>query len=164
MTSPLSPQLLAEARLQLHYAVQPIAAAGAALATPQPDGSHSSLSWDDSKNCFTGSIIQTEQPFRVALDHVNLALFVFDGQGAAIAELSLGGKTLAQTMEWLKEAIAPLGPPGDSVQLLSYPADDFPDHPIAHGAPFEAAHPEARAALVEYFVTTHSLLEEIATT
>lgn len=164
MTSSLSPQLLAEARLQLHYAIQPIAATGAALAAPQPDDSHSTLQWDASLNCFAGSVIQAEQAFRVALDPVNLALLVFDGKGAAIAELPLAGKTLAQAMEWLKDAIAPLGPPGNPVQLLSYPADDFPDHPIAHGAPFDAAHPEARAALVEYFATTHALLQEIVTT
>ncbi|MDX2216968.1 MAG: hypothetical protein SFY66_27125 [Oculatellaceae cyanobacterium bins.114] len=42
----LNPQALSESRVQLHYAIQFIAATGAALAEPLPDYSHTSLAWN----------------------------------------------------------------------------------------------------------------------
>lgn len=163
MISTSSLQLLTTARLQLHYAIQPIAAVGAALAVPQPDGSQASLYWDAQLQSFVGNLIQAQQAFRVGLDPVNLVLRVLDGQGGTIAELPLDGKTLTAAMDWLKEAIAPLGADTSQIQLLSYPPDDFPDAPIAHGAPFDAADADARVALADYYAISNALLQGIAT-
>lgn len=42
----ITPDTLTESRLQLHYAIQFIAATGAALAEPLTDYSHTSLGWN----------------------------------------------------------------------------------------------------------------------
>lgn len=162
MTLLPSPQSLTEARLQLHYAIQPLAATGAALAAPQADDSQSSLSWDSASNCFVGNLIQADQPFQVVLEPINLVLRVLNHSTNAIAEFPLPGQTLQQAMDWLKEAIAPFGAAPNPIQLLIYPPDDFPDHPIAHGAAFEPAGAEERASLVSYYAISQSLLQDIS--
>lgn len=161
--SPLSPQSLTSARLQLHYAIQPIAAAGNALVSSEPDGSHSSLKWDTSFNGLVGNMIRAKQDFQIALNPVNLTLQILDETGSAIANFSLHQKNLAQVMEWLTGAIATLGVNTNPLQLLSYPSDDFPDHPIAHGALFDSSYPEARVTLAKYYSVSHLLLQEIVT-
>jgi hypothetical protein len=152
---------LTEARLQLHYAIQLIAATGAALATPQPDYSHSSIDWNADLHLFVGATISADQPFQVALDPVNLIVLLLNERKETLAHYGLHQRTLADGLEWLKHQIAELGGDEAKVELLSYPPDDFPDHAIAHGAPFHQHHQEARQVLVDYYSTTHLLLQDI---
>jgi hypothetical protein len=155
---------LTEARLQLHYAIQLIAATGVALAAPQPDYSHASLDWDAASRLFVGATISADRPFQVAIDPVSLTVFLLDPAGAKLAEYSLPHKTMSDGLTWLKRAIAELGADADQIRFLSYPPDDFPDHAIAHGAPFEADPAETRAALTENYATTYELLQELVAT
>jgi len=161
MQVPIQVEALAESRIQLHYAVQFIAAVGAALAEPQLDSSHTTLSWNPEKQLFEGVLIGTEHPFRVALDPVNLILTVLDPVGAAIAQTPLHQKTLADGMTWLKSEIARQGADAEKVVFLAYPADDFPDHGIAHGAPFDHQDAESRQRLTTYYQDTQALLGAI---
>lgn len=54
ITRKINPQELTESRLQLHYAVQYIAATGAALLEPLPDYSHTSMAWNPVLEAFVG--------------------------------------------------------------------------------------------------------------
>ena len=152
---------LAESRLKLHYAVQFIAATGAALAEPLPDYSHTSLAWNPVLEVFIGSAIQAAQPFQVALDPVSLTLILLNQQSVTLASLPLHGKTMAEGLSWLKQEIAPLGANASKLVLLDYPPDDFPDHPLAHGAAFDVSPDLALSELADYYANTHQLLQAI---
>ena len=71
-------QELAESRLQLHYAIQFIAATGSALAELLRDYSHTSLEWHPALKVFTGALIRAETPFRVALNPLSLTLIIME--------------------------------------------------------------------------------------
>src|SRR5579883_811980 len=157
-------QALTESRLQLHYAIQFLAATGAALAEPLPDYSHTSLAWHPGLEVFVGSAIQAPQPFQVALDPVSLKLILLNQQSETIATLPLPGKTMATGLDWLQQAVSQLGVDGRKIAFLTYPPDDFPDHPLAHGAAFAANQALALSELTDYYANTHPLFQTIMAT
>ncbi|MBW4621495.1 MAG: hypothetical protein KME17_19310 [Cyanosarcina radialis HA8281-LM2] len=161
----IKPQDLTESRLQLHYAIQFIAAVGSALAEPLPDYSHTSLEWHPDLEMFVGAPIRAEKPFRVALDPVHLISQILDKQGEAIASYPLHQQTLAAGLEWHKQQISQLGADASNIAFLTYPPDDFPDHPIARGTAFDASQAASdREELQRYYANTHQLLQAIVAT
>jgi hypothetical protein len=154
-------QQLTEARLQLHYAVQFIAMTSAAFAEALPDDSHTSLEWYPDLKVFVGAIIRCKKRFRVALDPISLTLMLLDHRSETVASLPLQGKTMSEGLIWLKQEISRLGVDASSMQLPSYPQPDFPDHPLAHGACFDASQASALSALANDYARTHQLLETI---
>ncbi len=161
ITGKIKLQNLTESRLQLHYAIQFIAATGAALAEPLPDYSHTSLDWNPDLAVFLGAPIRAATPFRVALNPVTLTSILLDSHRETIASLALTQKTLAEGMNWLKDEIAKLGADASKIEFLAYPPDDFPDHPLAHGAAFHNREESGRQELIDYYAHTHRLLQEI---
>ena len=157
----INPQSLTETRLQLHYAIQFMAAVGNFLTEPQPDYSHASLTWNSELKVFVSGLVNTEQPFQVALEPISLTSLVLDAQGNKLAEFSLPQKTLDDGMNWLKQTIAPLG--ADIAQLIfvTYP-EDFPDSPLTRGATFQDGDEAQRQELTAYFANTNSILQAVA--
>lgn len=151
------------ARLQLHYAIQFIAATGIALADPQPDYSHAALHWNPDQQVFQGVLIHGDRPFRIALDPVSLTSLILDAHGSPIAQIPLDQTTMAEGLNWLKSELRQLGVDADRIKFLDYPPNDFPDHPLAHGAVFDASYEADRQTLVQYYANTHTLLYEIMT-
>lgn len=163
-TENINPQALTESRLQLHYAVQYIAATGAALAETLPDYSHTSFVWHPGLEAFVGTTISASQTFQVALEPISLTLSVVDDQNGTIAALPLHGKTMREGLYWLQQAVYQRGADASKLVLLSYPPDDFPDHPLAHGASCDASQTSALRALTGHYITTDRLLQTIVTT
>ncbi|WP_219884757.1 hypothetical protein [Merismopedia glauca] len=159
----LKPQDLTESRLQLHYAVQFIAAVGKALVPPKPDESHVSLGWNPQLNYFVSEIIPAAKPFQVALDLVTLTSLILDRKGNQIAEFPLDQKTLAEGINWLKGEINKLGAEAQKIALIDYPSD-FPDSPLARGAVFDATQEPQRRELMGYYADTYLLLQDILAT
>jgi hypothetical protein len=161
----IKPQELTESRLQLHYAIQLIAATSASLAERLPDYSHTSLAWHPILEVFVGSVIRVTQPFQVALDPVSLTLILLDKQHETIASLPLQGKTMAEGLTWIKQEISKLGADTSEIAFLDYPPDDFPVHALAQGTAFDASQELALSELTDYYANTHQLLQTmIATT
>jgi hypothetical protein len=169
LTGKIKPHELTESRLQLHYAIQFIAATGAALAEPLPDYSHTSLDWNPGLAVFLGAPIHAATPFRVALNPVTLTSILLDSKQEAIATFPLQQKTLVDAMSWHQGEISKLGADASKIEFLAYPPDDFPDHPLAHGEVFpgeryadESSQIEAgRRKLTDYYANTHRLLQEL---
>lgn len=162
-TGKIDPKSLTESRLQLHYAIQFAAAVGNFLTESKPDTSHASLTWNSELNLFVSGIVATEKPFQVALEPVSLTSIILDTQGKKLAEFSLGKKTMEQGMNWLKREISSLGADGEKLTFVSYP-DDFPDHPLARGTPFNETQEVQRQELTAYYANTNLLLQEIVST
>ncbi|PSB29773.1 hypothetical protein [Stenomitos frigidus] len=164
MIGTVSPQALTESRLQLHYAVQYIAATGAALAEPLPDHSHTSFGWNPALEAFVGSTIPATQPFQVAVEPISLTLILVADQNDTIASLPLHGKTMREGLDWLQQALAKLGADASKIVFLDYPPNDFPDHPLAHDAAFDASPGFALRELADTYIITDQLLQTIITT
>jgi hypothetical protein len=159
----ISPLHLAGARLQLHYAIQCIAAVGAALAEPLPDESHVSLTWNPILEVFMGVPIRAATPFRVALDPITLTAGLINQQNRIFASFSFHQKTLEEVLDWHKQELSKLGVETQQIAILTYPPD-FPDHPLGHGTRFDAYQfiPE-RWELTLYYGNTFHLLQDIVT-
>ncbi len=157
----INPQSLTETRLQLHYAIQFMAAVGNFLTEPQPDYSHASLTWNSELKVFVSGLVTSEQPFQVALEPVSLTSLVLDAEGNKLAEFSLPQKTLDEGMNWLKQTIEPLGADIAKLIFVSYP-EDFPDSPLTRGAIFKDGDEAQRKELTTYFANTNSILQAVA--
>lgn len=153
-----SKDLLPE-RIQLHYAIQFIAATGMALGETQPDGSQMTLDWDSDLQGFVGQKIPGTQ-IQVALMPQTLTSLILKSH-QPVATLSLVSRTMAEALDWHKAELAKLGVAAESVKLLDYPPDDFPDHPLAHGAVFETGDAAGRDAIAAYYAKTRPLLVDI---
>jgi hypothetical protein len=160
----IKPQELTESRLQLHYAIQLIAATSASLAEPLPDYSHTSLAWHPILEVFLGSVIRVTQPFQVALDPVSLTLILLDKQQETITSLPLHGKTMAEGLTWLQQEMTKLGADPSGIAFLDYPPNDFPDHALAQGAAFDASQELALSELTDYYANTDQLLQAMIVT
>lgn len=161
----VDPQDLTETRLQLHYAIQPIAAAAAALIPPVADGSSASLSLGTIDNTFVFlcSEIPGPQRFRLGLNPVNFNLVLADPLLKPLASFELIGKTLEEGLTWVQAQAAARGIDSPQITLLSYP-DDFPQHPIAQGQPFNPPPIPYLQELTHSFANTQTLLRRIAAT
>ena len=157
----INPQSLTETRLQLHYAIQFMAAVGNFLTEPQPDYSHASLTWNSELKVFVSGLVNTELPFQVALEPISLTSLVLDAKGNKLAEFSLPQKTLDEGMNWLKQTIAPLGADMAKLSFVTYP-EDFPDSPLSRGAIFKDGDEAQRQELTAYFANTNSILQTVA--
>ena len=127
----VTPQHLISSRIQLHYAIQFMAAIAHALAPPQPEGYHVTISWASKQQLFVSSPIADN--FQVALDPVELRALFLDLQGNSIAMLPLEGQTMQQALEWHQAEMTQLGFDASDVVLLDYPPNDFPEHADAFG-------------------------------
>jgi hypothetical protein len=164
MIAKISPDELVESRLQLHYAIQFIAATCAALAEPLPDYSHTSLAWHPVLEVFVGSPIRAAKPFQVALDPISLTLIVLDQQSETIAAFPLPGKTMAAGLSWLQQELSQLGVDASKIAFLDYPPNDFPDHHLAHGAAFDTNQALALGELTDYYANSEPLFQAIIAT
>ncbi|PSB34114.1 hypothetical protein [Stenomitos frigidus] len=114
----ISPHELVESRLQLHYAIQLLAATGAALAEALPDYSHTSLAWHSGLDVFVGAAIRATTPFQVALDPVSLTLMLLDQQSETTITLPLAGKTMVEGLHWLQQELSHLGADASKLVFL----------------------------------------------
>ncbi|HYL06211.1 MAG TPA: hypothetical protein VE075_09225, partial [Thermoanaerobaculia bacterium] len=102
---------LIEARLQLHHAVQPAAAACKLLLPHQADFGEQSLRWSATERCLAGGAISrrpSATPFRAALRPAPPALLLLGAGGGVLRELPLGGRTLGEAYDWLAAQLAEL--------------------------------------------------------
>jgi hypothetical protein len=125
---------LREARLQAHYAAQWLGRVGSAFIPPQPDYSHTSMSWSDALTGFTTNAMKNET--RLGL-RINDLIFVFlDKEGAWTSSFPLNGRSDKDVRQWLDEQ---LGARGMEARLLDKTSSyEISAHAIAKGAPYGA--------------------------
>ena len=145
---------LIEARLELHFAAQALAAAGASLVPVRPDDSHTSLT-------FWAGALHTEAlagtALRAKLRIPELDLSIDDHAGTA--PIVLAGLTLDQTLERLRDALATaLDRP---VAQLARPGYEMPSHALGTGARFGTPDAAALAELERWFANAAIVLEGI---
>ncbi len=138
---------VAEARLQLHWAVQVLARFGDAHVDARPDFSHSALTWDPAARRFNTEADAAGR--RLQFDPVDLT-FRLERAGAEAAEFALRGRTLTDALGWL--AAIP-----DNIGRLEIGGPDVPAHPVSRGAAFDPD-PDDAAELATWFHSAHEAL------
>lgn len=127
---------LNETTNQVHYAAQFLAAAGKAFVENQADDSHTNMAWHQETETFMGHPFAQNPDLHLALKVEGLQLEIHNAQHKVLDQFSLIGRSLAEGESWLKEALKKQNIESESFTLkLHY---DIPDHPLAHGARFEA--------------------------
>lgn len=125
----LDPTTLSDARIQLHWSAQILAAAANALMEIAPDDSQSNLAWDEVNRAMVGR------------EGANIEFPTFQLISPAGDLYPLTGKTLAEGLDWL----------GGHVEAQLVLRDyDMPAHRVADGSPFDAK-PEELSELADWF-------------
>jgi hypothetical protein len=110
---------LNDTRLQLHWAAQIAAGVGRTVLPPQPDDSHSALTWSHDHR----ALVQPQSGLRL---HDLTLLLLRDG--AVVDLFALTGRTLDDGYRFYEERLGrAIDRPGEAVP---------PDHAVAHGAAF----------------------------
>jgi hypothetical protein len=156
----VDPARLIDARLQLHWAIQPIAAVGYAWIERADDDSQSNLGWVDGMQIFAGRLFGENSPMFAALRPADLHVLVCDIAGRSLGELDLSGRTLEQAYRWLQETVeAQLGRlPGKELQP---PAYDLPAHGVGSGQPFDPRDRGAFAELARWYHDANIVLRDL---
>lgn len=137
----VAPDALPEARLQAHYAVQVLAAAGSSLLKPAEDDSHTACEWYDRVQSLVGGEIPGG--LRAAVRLRDLRLLLLTKEGVELASTPLAGRTLDDGIAWLAGQLAAQS--GVERPVLKRPGYEMPVHPLGAGAAFSvdaAAAPE----------------------
>jgi hypothetical protein len=149
---------LAQARIQLHYAIQPLAATAAALCEKKEDSSHLALYWDDNLG-FKTQVITSIQSCRIVLDPITLTLEIVGDLNQVISIFALSDRTLSEGFDWIKTVIKGLGGAAELITSISYPPDDFPDSDLARSATFNRQSPTS--SLADYYASANQVLQAL---
>ena len=153
------PPALVDARLQLHWAAQPIAAAGADFGHHMDDDSHTNMEWLGAKRLLAGQVTATQPPFRVAFHLSNLTLMLLDLEGDEIGRLALEGLELEQGYEWLSAMIATLIEVEDV--HLARPTHPLPQHAVQTGGRFSLGDGADLAEVERWFGNADMVLRSV---
>jgi hypothetical protein len=147
-----APTMLASARVELHWAVQIVAAVGRALIRAAPDDSHTSLEWLEAERALLGGA--TPLGFRLGVRPADLTLVLHcphDRNGGPRRELPLAGRTLEEARGWANEAL------GDGALTTVVPPYEMP----THGATFSGVDRPALAELERWYAAADRLLRQV---
>jgi hypothetical protein len=145
---------IVEARLQAHWAVQVIAAAGDGWIVHRSDDSHTAMMWDG------GRLVGATAPsgLAIALEVERLTL-VASRAGQTVASLPLVERTLIEALAWADAQHASAA--GAQLRGIAVRSYDMPDHPVRGGATFTAD----RASLGElaaWYAAADEVLRDVA--
>ena len=152
------PRELTAARLELHWAVQPIAAVGNSVVPARPDFSHTTLEWSDAHSGLVGQPLKNGLRFGARPSSMELIRIRGD---AVEGVFGLDGNTVAEAEAWIVEAL-PEGSP--ALEAPDYGAEGMPDAPAGRGARYAFKGLLAHAELAHWFANAAHLLRAIAAT
>jgi hypothetical protein len=150
---------LVEAKVQLHWAAQIVAALGNTLLAPMPDDSQSNLGWVDS--CGALCSHPTSDGWRVGLRLADFTLLFLTPHNTIQTEFPLSGQNLQQGFEWLastysKVSGARLPKP---FALREY---DMPSHPVEKNAVFQLNPVAAFPELHHWYSNAHQVIRTVS--
>lgn len=153
------PETLLDARLQLHWAVQLLAAFGEAFVPARPDDSHSALTWSPERRAFLSEPSVDGSALRLGLEPSPFTYRLFGPGPTGSDPFELQGRTLDQAARWLVAELEERIDGAAAAFRLSTP--DIPGHRVGRGAAFDPSPPEL-AELERWFHDGYLLLEEVA--
>ncbi len=148
------PRTMVEARIQLHWAVQPVMAFADCALEQRPDDSQANLGWRDDLEALVGR--QRPDGLSAGLRIPDMTLLVFDREDAIAESVSLEGQTIDSAVSWLDEVTAVRT--GGPIGIRDY---EMPKHPVGEGAAFVLDDPPEFAELARWFANGNLVLKEL---
>ena len=146
----VSPQTLTNARLQLHWASQIVAAVGNALIPPESDDSHTNLEWSPALQALQGNPLPDGK--RVALQLESLELVLVAAAGQIVQAIVLPGKTLQDGLDTVGSWL------GTTLNLRDY---EMPEHATANGDSFSLDETESCRELGRWYANADTALRSL---
>lgn len=158
-----------EARLQLHHAVQPLAAAGAVLVPARADYTHTSLTYDPDAGAFIGARLgSTDVEGKSGKDiygalYIDTLTLALVAGGEAIQRQSLTGLTLTEAFDWFAGVLktAGLSPGSESLALTLPEYPDYPEHTLVTAKAVFDANLESVKEVRRYFRNSSTIIDGI---
>jgi hypothetical protein len=176
----VDPRDLTSIRLELHHAVQLIAAFGQTFVPARKDDSHRSMTWEVQDRAFASEWGGTTPKLRLMLRPKGLEVSVWAqgdaGQAAAVdgsiadpsggapvrlAERSLSGCTLEDAYAWTEATLGEASGNSEPAQL-GRPEYEMPEHPVMDGAVFSRDAHEALQELGRWYAQAAKALHSVA--
>jgi hypothetical protein len=151
------PRQLVDARSQLHWAVQIVAAFADAELERLADDSQSNLGWRDDLGVLLGR--QRPDGLAAGLRLEGLGLMVFDASGGVVSSLPLAGQTLDRALSSCDGVVANRSG-GSPIRLRDY---DMPHHQVTSGHPFTLEPEAAFVELSRWFANGNAALDALTT-
>jgi len=153
---------LVEARIQLHYAAQLVAAATADLLAATDDASHTSLRYEWRLGALCSLAITTDalaaRRFALRFDDFSLALL--DGDDRVIERLRLDGLRFGEGADWVEAMVQTWIEPDHRLQISLPQA--LPMHPLREQATFQSPAFETLATLRDCYHNALVVLQRIS--
>lgn len=153
-------ELIHEARLQLHWAVQPVSSVGTTLAAPEADFGHTTLEWNSEKRSLVGRPVGPEPGIRFGLNLEAFILWVLDEKTRLTEDFELNAKTLVLARSWVARRILERTG-GENPPTLKNADYEMPTHPVADGAKFTCPVAKALTALADWYDLAAAALETV---
>ncbi len=142
----VDPRVLTDARIQLHWAAQAVAGVGRTLHAQRADDSHTSFTWSPTLDALV------QEPFNGITTGLRLRDLTLIAIGTTASKLSLQGRTLDDAFAFMESQFA---------MKLKRPDVDLPDHPVSHGATFDA-NEQHLSELARYYNNAAGVLLDVA--
>lgn len=146
-----------DTRLQLHYAIQIIAAIGYTFRIPRPDWGHVSLKWNEPLRALVNPADASPGAINAGLRISDLTLLLLGVDQQIVSSFPLTGRTLQEGYGWLTTKIEESGGPGKS---LIRPDHELPFHSVADGMAFKPD-PATLYTLASLYANASTTLERI---
>jgi hypothetical protein len=143
----LNPAALRDARIELHYAAQVVAACADVRLVHRDDDSHTAMRWQQPR--MIGHADQNG--VAVGVDCAAFAIVVLDRHDEQLFPLT--GRTLAEALQWADTRYGPAA----GAKLRSY---DLPESPLRNGAAF-VRYPDAMADVAFWYQVGYDALATI---
>jgi len=151
-----APHALVQGRIELHWAVQVVAAAADAWLVARPDDSHTAMTWHPQLGALVGESAASGLAIGIRPGDLH-ALVIRDNE--PVDSLAISGHTLAELLVWADAHFA-AGAPLRAIHARTY---DMPAHAVANGAPFTGDAP-ALGELARWYADATLVLAELVQT
>lgn len=154
-----TPTALSDARVQAHWALQLVGAAGTTHAAPQSDDSHTSARWVGVLDALVGQPLGKHPTVSVGVRIVDLTLLLVNARGDIADELELEGHTLDAAYDWLELAHSRYA--GRPRVPLKRPGYDMPACSLTDGGIFLVEDHDALHELGRWFWVADHVLRDV---
>ena len=150
---------LVDAKVQLHWAAQIVAAFGNGLLEPQPDDSQSNLGWTDS----FGSLCShpNSDGWRVGLRLADLTLLFLTPKNTIQTEFRLQGQTLQQALEWMTVTY-PKFSGTEHLKPFVIREYEMPPHSVGENENFRVSHRAAFQELHHWYSNANLVIHSVS--
>ena len=125
------PAAIGDARLQLHWAVQLLAAFGESFLPHRSDYSHSAATWSPERRAFLSGETVDGSSIRLGLEPGQFTYRLFAPGEPASEAFELRGRTRSEAADWLRRQLGDRM--GVAAEGLSVPTPEIPSHRVGLG-------------------------------